>query len=191
MFNKAIRAACNFRARDQKNRHTGAVRVVGANAARGILRREHIVAACLVGSVVVILGFASGLGLRSSASGEPHPHQPRTGDGQPVRPTDGQLPQGGEPPQGWTGSAYTGVPVTTQPGVQPTGSHQHPVPPGGTAPTSTPPPGQTCQPGALPTWLSTTGDTLGRTPVLGGLLPSLPGLPGLPVAPSSSAPVPG
>lgn len=37
-------------------------------ATRISLRREHVVAASLVGSVVVVLGFASGLGIHHATS---------------------------------------------------------------------------------------------------------------------------
>ena len=161
--------------------------------AKRLLRREHIVAASLVGAVVVVIGFASGLGSRPGSGAEAAQlpgdnEQPATTA--PVTTTQTQPPQGGSRNQSGSGSRNGGgaVPVTTAPPAT-TGTHHtgHPTTP---PVTTTPPPTGTtppvpCDPGLVPAALGTLLGTLGQaTDALGlpGLVPaSTPvGLPALP-----------
>lgn len=136
--------------------------------AKRLLRREHIVAASLVGSVVVVIGFASGLGTRpgTGASAAPAPGDaaeppvatapPQTTQAQP-RQSGGGGTSGGH--GGGGGGAV--LPVTTVPTVTPT--HGHPTTPTTTTPptTGTTPPA-TCDPGLVPAAVGTLLDTLGQ-----------------------------
>jgi len=131
------------------------------------LRREHIVAASLVGSVVVVIGFASGLGTRpgpdanaAPAHAGPEPEQPAATA--PVTTT--QTPGGTHYPSGGGGP----VPVATGPAVPP-GTHytgpQAPPPTSTTVPTTTTPPTGTtpsCEAGFVPEAVSTLLGTLDR-----------------------------
>jgi hypothetical protein len=166
--------------------------------AKRLLRREHIVAASLVGSVVVVVGFASGLGSRpgTGASAAPAEDQRQPAATAPVTTTQAQPPQGnsrgpsgGSPRPGGGGVA----PVTTAPPTT-TGTHHtgHPTPPPATTPpptSTTPPPA--CDPGLLPAAVETILDTVGRaTAAIGlpGLGPSTvdPAAPGLPALPEGT-----
>lgn len=138
--------------------------------AKRLLRREHIVAASLVGSVVVVIGFASGLGTRpgSGATAAPAPG----GDEHPVTTAPAPATQQAQPTQGGGaggGTRYTGggggaVPVTTDPGQLPgTGHTMDPTTPQvtTTAPVTTDPT-MPCQPGLVPESLGTLLVTLGK-----------------------------
>jgi hypothetical protein len=152
--------------------------------AKRLLRREHIVAASLVGSVVVVVGFASGLGSRPGTGAEA---APAPGGGEdpvatappattttPVRPTRA----GTQPTRSPGGGGGGVIPVTTVPRLPPGTNHTaHPTAPTTTPPATTTPPGTTtpptpCQPGLVPAAVSTLLGTLGRaTDALGlGLL---------------------
>lgn len=164
--------------------------------AKRLLRREHVVAASLVGAVVVVIGFASGLGSRpgtgASAAPEPAPggQEPPAATA-PVTPAQAQPPQGGSPGYSGGGGGGAAVPVTTMPAQPPgTGHTGHPTAP---ATTTTPPttttstPGAPCEPGLVPTALDTLLGTLGSaTGALGlGAAPAVVGttaalLPALP-----------
>ncbi|ADJ46026.1 hypothetical protein AMES_4201 [Amycolatopsis mediterranei S699] len=79
------------------------------------LRRDHVIAAGLAGAVVVVVGYASGLGLRpGTAAATPpvvadggHPVTPQTPGAQPL--PAGQLPTGGPV------SPLPAIPVGNQP----------------------------------------------------------------------------
>lgn len=161
--------------------------------AKRLLRREHIVSASLVGAVVVVIGFASGLGSRPGSGAEA---AQLPGDNEqpaptaPVTTTQTQPAQGGSRNQSGSGSRNGGgaVPVTTAPPAT-TGTHHtgHPTTPPVTTtppPTGTTPP-VSCDPGLVPAALDTLLNTLGQaTDALGlpGLAPAstpveLPALP--------------
>jgi hypothetical protein len=162
----------------------------GIHVAKRLLRREQIVAASLVGSVVVVVGFASGLGTRpgTGANAAPAPG----GEENPVAtapppPTTTQTQprrNSTQPPRTGGGSTGGGViPVTTMPTLPPGTSHTgHPPapttpPPTTTPPGTTPPPPTTCQPGLVPAAVTTLLGTLGRATDalgLGGLLGGAP-----------------
>lgn len=143
-----------------------------------LLRREHIVAASLVGSVVVVIGFASGLGSRpgTGASAAPAP------DGQ--EPPVATAPAVTTPAQGGVryptsgGGGGGAVPVTTLPAQAPATSHaNHPTATTTTPPPTTTPPETACENGFVPTALDTLLGTLGRaTDALGlGIAPAVVG----------------
>jgi hypothetical protein len=109
-------------------------------------RRESLVAACLVGTVVVILGYASGLGVSTKAAGGEEAVRPRTSDGAPPA-SSGNEPEHGAAPSGTAGGqAVAGAPADHNPhGVEPTAPHHPPAAaapppasPGGGPPPSTP-----------------------------------------------------
>ena len=167
-------------------------------ASRGFLpRRDQVIAACLVGAVVVVVGYASGLGLKPgvvAAGGPPaavpggkRPGAPVTPGNQPapgtqlppenqLPPIDAVQPMPPAPGPGNSGGPVPGpvgvvVPPATQP---PAGS---PAPPGTTPPPSPPPlplptpgtPLPPCKPGVVQPVL----DTLGGLPLLGSLVAGL------------------
>ncbi|WP_130348394.1 hypothetical protein [Herbihabitans rhizosphaerae] len=177
-----------------------------------ILRREHIVAATLVGAVVVVLGFASGIGVRQSqASGTQPPQQAAPGNTPgnepplPQAPPEAppQIPLPGEqplpvvpialPPQ--TVPIVTPVPTVppSVPEPSPGPPHNHPSPPPGspTPPPPGPPPTPPCQPGWVPVWLDTATGTVQQLPLLGGLAGGLLSVLPLPSATDPSALPPG
>jgi hypothetical protein len=155
--------------------------------AKRLLRREHIVAASLVGSVVVVVGFASGLGTRpgteagGDAAREPGGDTPVV-TAPPV--TTAPPPTRGDPTTiGGRGPGV--VPVTTAPAPPPGTNHTaHPTatPKPTTKPTmstTSPPPATTtppapCQPGLVPEALDTLLATLGRATDALGLLAAGP-----------------
>lgn len=147
------------------------------HARRGIVRREHVVAASLVGAVVVVVGFASGLGTHRTTENH-NPAAPRTeAAAQPplttAPSTPDQIPAnpGANPPQ-------RAVAPRPQPQpLPPSQPHTSTPPPSSTTspPPTTPPPSTTtpppqtdppCQPGLL-----------GDLPILPGALPVVGGLP--------------
>lgn len=152
--------------------------------AKRLLRREHVVAASLVGAVVVVIGFASGLGSRpgtgASAAPAPGGTQEPPAATAPVTPAQTQPPQGGSPGYSGGGGGGAAVPVTTRPAQPPgTGHTGHPTAPATTTtpPTTSTAPGTTCEPGLVPTALDTLLGTLGRaTEALGlGAAPTVVG----------------
>jgi len=167
-----------------------------------VLRREHLVAACLVGTVVVVVGFASGLGLRhpTSTATEAAP-QP---SGAPRNPAVALTPQGGSAAGGSSGAAgsapvnYVGTPtgggLGTPPllGPFPAGPTVVATPTAGTPTTTTSvtsPPSPSCQPGLLNTVLNQVTTVVNGVPVVGSLLGGLtgggsPGATPVPQAPS-------
>ncbi|MGW4065194.1 hypothetical protein ACWEGE_43380 [Amycolatopsis sp. NPDC004747] len=156
------------------------------------LRRDHVIAASLAGAVVVVVGYASGIGLRpGTAAATP----PVVADGghptSPVTPGPQPLPAG-QPPTGGPASPLPAVPVGDRPadpmpsmpgdtGVAPVpdpGSPDPgtppPPPPSSPEPTTPapPPPGTdvpACQPGVPQQVL----DTLGGLPLLGAVTTGL------------------
>jgi hypothetical protein len=156
------------------------------------LRRDHVIAASLAGAVVIVVGYASGLGLRpggtAGAATPPvvadggHPATPATPGTQPL--------PAGQPPSDVPVVPLPAVPVGDQPvpampsmpsmpgdtGVVPTPQPQ-PTEPGSPEPTPppttpVPPPGgdvPACQPGVTQQVL----DTVGGLPLVGSLTTGL------------------
>jgi len=160
------------------------------------LRRDHVIAASLAGAVVIVVGYASGIGLRpGTAAATPpavadggHPAAPETPAAQPL--PAGRLPTGGP------ASPLPALPVGDQPavpmpplppmpsmpgdiGVVPVpdpGSLDPGTPPPPSSPEPTtpvpPPPGTdlpACQPGVPQQVL----DTVGGLPLLGAVTTGL------------------
>jgi hypothetical protein len=149
----------------------------------GRLRREHFVAAGLVGTVVVVVGFASGLGLRqpapTTAQAQTRPAAPRVPP-PTVQTTAAQPPPvatGGGGISGGGGAIPLPQPIHVTP--DPTSHSAHPMPPSTTTPTTTPPTSTSvppCAPGLVRNLTDTVDGTLGG---LTGLL----GLPSQPLDP--------
>jgi hypothetical protein len=152
-------------------------------ATRISLRREHLVAASLVGSVVVVLGFASGLGIHHTTSAAAAP--PATGGTPPPPATDsgGDQPNGGGQPADYVGAPVgnpyvvattAAVPVQT---VVTTPSTATPT----TTTTTTGVPttsGAACSPGLLPQVVDTLTVGVQGLPLLGPVVSGI-GLPPL------------
>ncbi|WP_033262276.1 hypothetical protein [Amycolatopsis vancoresmycina] len=142
------------------------------------LRRDHVIAASLAGAVVVVVGYASGIGLHpgTAAAAPPavadggHPGTPEPPATQPL--PVGQLPTGGP------ATPLPAVPVGDQPsspvppgdtGVAPvpeSPTPDTPPPPSPSSPATPVPPGTdppACQPGVAQQVL----DTVGGLPLLG------------------------
>ncbi|HEY4021025.1 MAG TPA: hypothetical protein VGM75_20215 [Pseudonocardiaceae bacterium] len=154
-----------------------------------ILRREHLVAACLVGTVVVVVGFASGLGLTKPAATGAQATQnatmpPMSQGTQPAGPaTDGGAGGGGgSGPVNYVGTPIglaaappgvlvTGVPTTSD--APPTTSETAPPPTTTTMPPPTGTPPATCEAGVLNALLSQADTLLNPLPVVGPLTPQL------------------
>lgn len=154
-------------------------------ALRGIApRRDQLIAASLTGAVVIVVGYASGLGLKPGTAAAENP--PALAQPAPSASTPSP---GGEPPAPVPVPSLPAVPVTGVPapaappeptvpggGVEvspsvpppdPVPSHPHPGPPSATPP-SPPPPGTelpACQAGVAQQLL----DTVGTLPLLGGV----------------------
>jgi hypothetical protein len=152
------------------------------------LRRDHVIAASLAGAVVIVVGYASGIGLRpggtAGAATPPvvadggHPATPETPAAQPPPP--------GLPPSDVPPVPLPAVPVGDQPaqtvpsmpsmpgdgGVVPA-PEPEPTQPEPTPPPATPPPPGTdvppCQPGVPQQVL----DTVGGLPLLGSVTTGL------------------
>lgn len=164
-------------------------------ASRGrSLHREHVVAACLAGAVVVVVGYASGVGLKTAPAGantsvmavggqpQTSPAQQPVPSGQPPPPDAVEpmppIPGPAAPPAVVPPGA---VPVTDVPPVQQPPQGSDPAPPGSTdpgapstppgvpAPPGTPPPAPDCQPGAV----QPVVDALTGLPLVGGLTTGL------------------
>jgi hypothetical protein len=152
------------------------------------LRRDHVIAASLAGAVVIVVGYASGIGLRPGGTADAatppvvadggHPAAPATPVPQPLPPglppADvpavplPAIPVGDQPGQtmpsmpGDTGVVPTPEPPPTEPGSpEPTPPPSTPPPPG----TDVPP----CQPGVTQQVL----DTVGGLPLLGSVTTGL------------------
>ncbi|GAB3160026.1 hypothetical protein GCM10027258_74540 [Amycolatopsis stemonae] len=137
------------------------------------LRRDHVIAASLAGAVVVVVGYASGIGLRPGAAAAAPPPVVDGGH-QAVPETPGAQPlPSGLPPADVPVPPLPAVPVVDQPPpttpgdvvVTPT---PEPVPTVPQEPEPVPPPGTevpTCRPGAAQQVL----DTVGGLPVLGAV----------------------
>ena len=161
--------------------------------AGAILRREHLVAACLVGTVVVVVGFASGLGITNPAGVGPQAGQNTAMP--PMSPsTDPDSSGAGGGANGSGGGSggvnYVGTPgglavapIGSSPGIgdtvvptsagSPPGTTTEPSPTG--TPTTTTAPPATCEPGLLNALLDQAGSAVNGVPVLGPLVPPLTG----------------
>lgn len=143
--------------------------------------RDNVIAACLVGAVVVVIGYASGLGLRTdlaaantpAAAAPAQPGVPAVAPPPPLPPA-GLLPPPGAPvnaaPPATAAPQITGsqpYPPATSPGPQPPSS----TPPHDQDP-SEPPPSE-CQESLLRTLLDMLGLS-GVQPVVGSVAPDLP-----------------
>ncbi|AIG73640.1 Putative membrane protein [Amycolatopsis japonica] len=141
-------------------------------------RRDQLIAASLTGAVVIVVGYASGLGLKPGTAAE----NPPPVIAQPAPSGPSPVPDGKPPPPAPI-PALPAVPVTDAPApVAPPGpgggvdagpsapppepvppTHPHPEPP-----TTPPPPPEelpVCQPGAVQQVL----DTVAALPLLGGV----------------------
>ncbi|KAA9166844.1 hypothetical protein FPZ12_001210 [Amycolatopsis acidicola] len=157
------------------------------------VRREHLVAALLVGGVVVIVGFASGLGLRTTTTNAQAADTPATASPGTAVP-DGQLPQASVPQMTMPGNQLpadipvpsdyptTGddsgtVPVVQVPPTDPGSTTPvSPTEPGTPAPPTTPTnPGQpaTCLPGVAQQVADTANTVVGALPVVSTLTGTL------------------
>lgn len=153
-------------------------------ALRGIApRRDQLIAASLTGAVVIVVGYASGLGLKPGTAAENPPVL-----AQPAPSGTTPLPSG-EPPAPAPIPSLPAVPVTdipapvvppapgggvevppSVPPLEPVPSHPHPEPPPVTPPL--PPPDvelPACQPGVAQQVL----DTVAVLPLLGGVTDGL------------------
>ncbi|HVW43163.1 MAG TPA: hypothetical protein VHC18_17625, partial [Amycolatopsis sp.] len=132
------------------------------------LNRDHVIAAMLVTGVVVIVGFASGLGLRTTTSnaqtGTPAAAQAQPGVSTPL--PEGGLPQAIQPP-------VMSMPGTDLPVSEPTGAAQ-------------PLPGDA---GSVPS-PAVTQPALPIVPGQPVAPPTTPGAPGAPGTPNSPGPPP-
>lgn len=160
------------------------------------LRRDHVIAASLAGAVVIVVGYASGIGLRPGGTADAATPPVVADGGHPATPaTPGTQPlPAGQPPSDVPPVPLPAVPVGDQPaqtvpsipsmpsmpggvGVVPT-PEPEPTEPGSpdptpTSPPSTPPPPGTdvppCQPGVPQQVL----DTVGGLPLLGAVTTGL------------------
>ena len=158
---------------------------------RRLINRENVVAASLVGTVVVLLGYASGFGLRpifgetpAAAGSAPATRQPPVAIEQPPPTTTTTNPPGtgGAPRQVVPHAAvtYTGTPIPTE--AVP--AHAAPSPPAGPDPTQ---PGTTtpvppCQPGLVAGTLDTVLSAVGEATAALGLPEVTVPLPGIAAA---------
>jgi hypothetical protein len=145
------------------------------------LKREHLVAAGLVGSVVVVVGFASGLGIRQptsdTAQAQPQPHHvtpPRTSTSAETTSTQPAPAGGGGSGGGGVGGGGVVNPqpiqLTSPETHYPTTSTSSTVPTTFSTTTTSPPP---CDPGLV----------RGLTDTVDGTVGGLTGLLGLPTKP--------
>ncbi|KAA2252252.1 hypothetical protein F0L68_36580 [Solihabitans fulvus] len=153
------------------------------------VQREHAVAAGLAATVVVVVGFASGIGMVNPTGGA---SQSGTTPGQPPRaaqPTAPTIAPGQQPPVRPNVVVEPPTRQVAQPAPPPVLTATYPVPggaPTGTgptnavppspttgttpptgAPTGTPPPPPSCDPGVLGSLLHQVGALTGTLPVLG------------------------
>jgi hypothetical protein len=156
-------------------------------AARISLRREHVVAASLVGSVVVVLGFASGLGIHHTTGAAAAPPA-TTGTPAPPPATDtGSEPgSGGYQPVGYPGvggqqgdNPYVATPTASMPTVTAVPTATTTTGPVTTTPgTTTTTTGPTCTPGLVPQVVGTLTTGVQGLPLLGPVVAGV-GLPPL------------
>jgi hypothetical protein len=148
------------------------------------LSRDHVIAASLAGAVVVVVGYASGIGLRPGSVAATPPPQAEQGSQQsapPAEPPSGLPPSDVQPvplpaaPVAAPQPVLPALPPETMPGdisAQPVPSTESPTP---TPPATTPPlppPGTdvpACQPGVTQQVL----DTVGGLPLLGAVTSGL------------------
>jgi len=150
-------------------------------AARISLRREHVVAASLVGSVVVVLGFASGLGLHHTTSAVAAPPATTGTPPPPATETGGDQGGGGNQPVGYSGPADSPYVATTTSASAPVVT----VTTAPTAPTTTTPgapttstTGPACTPGLVPQVVDSLTSGVQGLPLLGPVVSGV-GLPPL------------
>ncbi|WP_410567324.1 hypothetical protein [Amycolatopsis sp. cmx-4-61] len=155
---------------------------------RPALRRDHVIAASLAGAVVVVVGYASGIGLRPGGAADAATPPAVADGGHPATAETPEAPPipSAQPPSDVPVLPLPAVPVGNQPGqsIQPPPSMpgggvvavppQEPEPTSPPAPTTPttpatpapPPPGAdlpACEPGAAQQVL----DTVGGLPLLG------------------------
>ncbi len=149
------------------------------------LSRDHLIAASLAGAVVVVVGYASGIGLRPGSPAAAAPPAVADGGQQAPPATEEPIPAG-EPPADVPASPLSAVPIVELPAappadampslpggvdVEPPPVTEPPAPPGTSVP-EPPPPGTdlpACQPG-LPQQVL---DTVGGLPLLGAVTTGL------------------
>lgn len=151
--------------------------MASGTARSGRLKREHFVAAGLVGTVVVVVGFASGLGLRQPA---PTTAQAQTRPAAPRVPPAAVQTTAPQPPPvapgggggGTSGGGAIPLPQPIHVTPDPTTHSAHPMPPSTTTPTTTPPTSTSlppCDPGLVRNLTNTVDGTLGGLTGLLGL----------------------
>jgi hypothetical protein len=145
------------------------------------LSREHLVAAGLVGTVVVVVGFASGLGLRQPSTDTAQAQQPRHVT--PTVPATTSVQTTSPPPMGGGGGLSGGgpnpgiaVPQPVQMTSEPQFTHPAPTTTSATTTTTPSPSLPPCDPGLVRQLADTVDGTVGD---LTGLL----GLPSKPLTP--------
>ena len=155
------------------------------------LRRDHVIAASLAGAVVIVVGYASGIGLRPSGAADAATPPAVADGGHPATPAPpGKQPlPAGQPPSDVPVVPLPAVPVGDQPaqpvpsmpsmpggvGVIPT-PEPEPTEPGSPQPTpppSTPPPPGTDVPPCRPGVPQQVLDTVGGLPLLGSVTTGL------------------
>jgi hypothetical protein len=158
------------------------------------VRRDHVIAASLAGAVVIVVGYASGIGLRPGSAAATAPpvvadggHQPAPQTPQAQQPVPAGQPPADVPPAPLPavpvadppaaamppGDIVAAPPASSDPGIPlPPPSSESPAPP--TSPTLPPPPPPgadvpACQPGVPQQVL----DTVGGLPLLGAVTTGL------------------
>lgn len=146
------------------------------------VQREHIVAACLVGSVVIVVGFASGLGIHATTTAPSRPDTRADSPEHPaadlpvVAPPEPTAPRPAHPPIDPIAVAPAPAePVRTTPTDTPDPTHSHPAPTT-PAPTTPPPSPPDCVPGTVPALLDTLTGAVTVLPLdpLTGAVTALP-----------------
>jgi hypothetical protein len=148
-------------------------------------RRDHVIAASLAGAVVIVVGYASGIGLRPGGAADAATPPPVADGGHQATPETpgGQPLPSAQPPSDVPVPPLPAVPVGDQPAVTmppmpgdvvvaPTPDPGSPPP---TAPpeTTTPPPPGTDVPACRPGVPQQVLDTVGGLPLLGAVTTGL------------------
>ena len=155
-----------------------------------VLRREQVVAASLVGTVVVLVGFASGLGITHPSTNQ----VTASGPGQSTPASQVPAGAGGGDNTGGSGGGVNYVGVAEPGGGYGSGGSgggsgypvvttTNPAPTSDAPPTTTTAPGTTtspsCQPGLVPLVVTTAVNEAGQLPLVGSLFATTTTTPGL------------
>ncbi|MEV6641412.1 hypothetical protein [Amycolatopsis sp. NPDC051371] len=150
------------------------------------LRRDHVIAASLAGAVVIVVGYASGIGLRPGGTADAATPpvvadggHPATSEAPGTQPLPSALPPSDVPVSPLPAIPVGDQPATTMPSMPGDVVVAPPLDPGPTAPATPPdttpplpPPGTdvpVCEPGAAQQVL----DTVGGLPLLGAVTTGL------------------